>query len=362
MQLALFAAFILFVFILYKVIKKRKQSTGKPQELVNVTSEHKGNQITFSVSLNEAELKRRIENGTLNEGAGKYERSLSEICGFYGQETSSPNGEFTACCADGHTENEKWKNGHLALVKGTTILFHKRLQRPNDAEVSNNGRVIICDWLNSNELTGKFMIFDQQGEILFSKKTTANLGNAVISPNGIYALFETYGSDTGHSNQFFIVDIEAKKVCAQFERPFNFRTAIINEVQKQVSMTDNRGFVYEIDFKGRQTNRADYEAQIWAKGAVLDKLRLYEEKTDTEKFRDPVYLGLLEEAVNDKDAGYSYGTDSLYRRIGEYYEASGDLPNTILYWEKALAVNPKVGVARKLDALKKKSNSPQPGD
>ena len=45
--------------------------------------------------------------------------------------------------------------------------------------------------------------------------------------------------------------------------------------------------------------------------------------------------------------------DVIYRKIGEYYEASGDTIKTIENWEKALTINPSVGIKRKFDSLKK---------
>lgn len=67
-----------------------------------------------------------------------------------------------------------------------------------------------------------------------------------------------------------------------------------------------------------------------------------------------VYKELLENALVDNDASYSFGKDRLFRMMGEYFEANGDIQRTIDNWEKAIEINPKVGVKRKLDTLRKK--------
>jgi tetratricopeptide (TPR) repeat protein len=42
-----------------------------------------------------------------------------------------------------------------------------------------------------------------------------------------------------------------------------------------------------------------------------------------------------------------------YRATGEILEALGDKPHAVEYYEYALQKNPKVGVKKRLDALKK---------
>ena len=80
---------------------------------------------------------------------------------------------------------------------------------------------------------------------------------------------------------------------------------------------------------------------------------MYADKPDEIKLKDPKYLELLTKALTDKDASYSFGKDKIYRMIGEYHEANGDVAKTIENWEKAMQINSKSGVKRKLDILKK---------
>jgi len=84
------------------------------------------------------------------------------------------------------------------------------------------------------------------------------------------------------------------------------------------------------------------------------KMRFYEEKPEQEKFSDPYYLQLLELALADENASYSFGMDRIYRKIGEYYEANDQPNKTIEIWDRAIAINGKVGIARRLELLKKK--------
>ena len=336
-------------------ITTANNSNKASDEIVNVTSKGVGYTIEFTIELNEEAFLKKLKNGTL--GSGKKETTIEDITGFYGNKQYSPNRTFCVSYADGHYENDKWKNGDIALIKDNKLLFKKKLQRPNDCFVSNDGIVIACDWLNSDELIGRFLIFNSTGEELFSKKTTANLGNCAISDNSQIALFETHNSDTSDGDKIFIVDISQKQVIHKFERPSSFNSAIIDTEAKRIKLKDHKGFVFEIDFEGNQTNAEEYENHILTKGSVYDRLWVYADKPDEIKLKDPKYLELLITALTDTDASYSFGKDKIYRMIGEYYEANDNIEQTIENWEKAVSINPKVGVKRKLDNLKKQYNS-----
>jgi hypothetical protein len=323
------------------------------ETLVNITSKSiNNNTIEFTIELNEKELIKRVMDGTLE--IEKKETKIEDVTGFYGTYQYSPNKLYCISHCNGYEENGKWKNGKIALVKSETLLFKKEIQRPNDCYVSNDGIVICCDSQNFDELTGIFLVFDITGKQIFSKKTTANLGTCAISDNSKIAIFETHLSETDDADKIFIIDIQQKLIVHEFQRPTCFSKAHIDSDNKLIKLKDHRDFLFEINFEGKQTNKTEYENQIMTKGSVYDRLWLYSDKLDEVKLKDPNYLDILNKALNDKNALYSFGKDRIYRMIGEYYEANGDIPKTIENWEKATQINPKVGVKRKLDTLMKK--------
>lgn len=334
--------------------KTSSANSGTPEHaanMVKITSKSNGIYSTeFTIELNENELLKRVKDGTLR--TDKSEITIENITGFYGTEQFSPNKLYCVSYLDGHSENGKWKNGEIALLKGNTLLFKKKVQRPIECYVSNEGIIICCDWQYSDVPKGKFLIFDTSGEKIFFKNTKANLGTCAISENSKFALFETYNSDT--SDDIFIVDIQQKQIIQSFQRPTSFNKAIIDDENKRIKLEDPKGLLFEIDFAGAQTNKSEYENQIMTKGSVFDQFCLYSQKSDDVKFKDTNYLDLLKNALTDKESSYSFGKASIYRMIGEYYEANGDIPKTIENWEKAMQIDSKIGVKRKLVTLKKK--------
>lgn len=282
------------------------------------------------------------------------EKDFQDIADLIGEEKLSENGEYCAIRGYGNSS----RKGVIALVSVNEkkLLFKKTLQRPHDFHVSNNGIVVCCDWLNteSNSLAGTFSAIDRTGAILYSKKTSANVGNCAISVDGKISLFETHSSETDDSDRIFLIDIETKREISKFHRPYPFIDAKINPQTQQIQLIDNREIVFEIDFNGNQLNEVEYEKQVMNEGSVYDKLIHYHYKPDEVKLKDRKYLDLLLQSLKDENASYSFGQDKLYRMIGEYYEANGETRQTIENWEKAIEINPKVGVKKKLDLLKRK--------
>ena len=345
--------------ILNKESENDSELLSKKEELFSVSSaNNSGNVTTFSISVNEKEILKRFEQGTLNKNDHKRPFEIGDITGFYGTNQYSPNKEYCVSFCEGQRDSGRWRNGNIALLKGQSLLYKHKSQRPNDCKVTNDGIVICCDWLNSEEgLTGKFIIFDVTGEVIFSKKTTANLGYCAISEDSTVAVFETYASETSDSDKLFIVDVGLKKITAKFDRPSAFNNIEIDATKQRLLLKNHKGFSFEIDYKGKQTNKEEYQAFILKNGSVFDKLVLYEDIVDLVKYKDESYLKLLTSALTNKEASEYFGKDKIFRKIGDYYEATGNTPETIANWQKAMEINSKVGVKRKLDALKKTHNS-----
>lgn len=352
----LFGIFLLIIGALIlppirKIIFKSKPNN--PGKLVNVKSKSIDKKTTeVTIELNQDEFLKRLNDGGSSNKS--YEQSIEDITGFYGSKKYSENKEYCIQFCDGHEENGKWKNGQLALLKNNALLYKKSIARPHDCIITNKGIVICADWLNTTSLAGRFLVIDSIGAEIFSKKTTANIGNLAVSLDSKTAIFETHSSESSDGDKIFVIDIEKKELYKKFDKIVSFKKAFIKNDINRIKLQDYRGFTIEIDFDGNQTNKEDFENQVLKQGTIQDKLYLYQAKPDAEKLSDINYLNLLNNALNDKDAKYSFGLDNLYRKLGEYYESNHQIEKAIESWEKAIDLNPKVGIKRKLDILKNK--------
>lgn len=345
---------IILVIIIFVVFQIRKNKTKKSSsELIDIkTNTINKNTTEISIKLNEKEIIKRIKskNFEFNENS---EMNIYDKVGFYGLKSYSENKSYCVIKNSGYFQNEKWVNGEIALMKHKELLFKKELERPNDCIVNNNGTVICCDWLNSEELTGKFYVFDKFGMELFSFTTKANLGICQISENSKIALFETANSDNNDGHKVFIVDVFSKKIIEKFEKPIYFRKAIFYTNRKEIILKDKDNFDFLIDYKGNQLNEKNYDNKILENGNVRDIIFHFEDKPEEIKYNHTKYLIFLKKILEINDEENPYGTDLIYRNLGEFYEKKGNISKTIECWEKAVEINPKVGIKRRLNKYKK---------
>lgn len=326
-----------FLFVKSKVIK------DKPADRLD-----DNNVAIFTVDIN-------VEKylATMGKSRGVMEAGSEQVAGVIGNEVYSENNNYCVVSSYGNSSN----NGVVSLVRVSDQerLFKKSVPRPHDCHVSNNGIVVCCDWIgfDLSVQEGAFWVIDNTGKVLVSKNVSANVGNCAVSNDGKIGLFETFNSKTDDSDRIFLIDIETGHELLKFPRPYSFVEAIIDSQTKRIRLIDNRKFVYEIDFNGTCVNEVEYEEQVISRGSVYDKLTYYYNKPSKMKFADNRYITILKQSLTDKDASYSFGQDKLYRLIGEYYEANGDMVQAVKNWEMAVKINPKVGIKRKLDLLRK---------
>ncbi len=109
---------------------------------------------------------------------------------------------------------------------------------------------------------------------------------------------------------------------------------------------------------GRPDEAADFRKQQLEFGdgfglldTALAKLKIYGKTIDKET--GARLLDFLSKAVERIPAEFPERHAVAYRATGEILEALGDKPHAVEYYEYALQKNPKVGVKKRLDALKK---------
>jgi hypothetical protein len=181
---------------------------------------------------------------------------------FHGRYNESSNKEYFVVFNEGHVETfdgkEKWINGQVCLVNDlNNVLWVKILERPNDGNVSNNGRVVINDWLkNTKKAGGKFYVFDLDGAPLLEKEFDSNLSACDIHDEGKYAVVSTLHSD----NSIYLFDVDKRELIWRYQN-HSRKSALglkIDDTGIQVftgSSTATRKLDYSLDFKGELSDR-----------------------------------------------------------------------------------------------------------
>ena len=133
----------------------------------------------------------------------------------------SPNREFVLIWRDEWAGGKNRTKGSYYLFRNEKELCKGHLLRPNDGHVADNGSFVFCDWLFTEKLESVFYAFNSEGEALIEKRFRANLYNAAISQDGIFAACQTaVNRDSRHSELLTLFDLLQRTESWHIQPPF----------------------------------------------------------------------------------------------------------------------------------------------
>jgi len=280
--------------------------------------------------------------------------------GFFGRGQRSPSGMYVVAWSDsdpsqGVSGSRTSGLGHYLLVRGNEVLLDGRLERPNDGKVANNGIFILNDWLFDSGLNGVFYAFGPTGEGIVQHRFEANLYTNGLSDDGEFAVCQTCGSPTEDGNKLSFFDLRTGTLVWKISPPTGSASYYRFDVERQLLGLGYRDLgIFNYSFGGEFLDADRWEeAQIergdgWAVFQVAtDRLEQHQGSLDANTASE--LLRLFDIAAERLQQLGSVAV--IERRRGEIYEQLGDKQSAIAHFEKALALDPKAGVKRKLAAL-----------
>ena len=348
--------------------KKLKIITSDKVQIDKIQDEDKPLSITYSVSLKEVEspykeLKVLFTDSENNKTELKvyFEDGYIDIPEINFQSISliqSKNENYALAYNDEHFNENGRVKGDLAFINHDKLFLINDLERPNDGKLASNGKFIINDWMSGNELCGIFYAFNSQSEILIKRKFNSNLGNNGISETGQYAVLETYYSDSNDENKIFFFDLDNGKLLWERERDAgNINKFKFDDTENILSISYEKSGKYHYSFTGEFSDKDKFmkERVIYAYGYEL--FEIAKEKMDDLNYKNlnlsdyEEVLSILFKASNKDISNYTKAR--VYRIIGEIYYNYGKKDEALKNFEIALSNDPKVGVKRLYDNLKK---------
>ena len=289
---------------------------------------------------------------------------------FVGNFSNSDNKVFTiAWSQTGYYSYEKWHTNKYNLLifyndniilKRRFFTFEVQLSTFNNGKICDEGTSFIFESYLGDEPLTYFYLFNKTGAIWIRYLIHANIYSAEISNDGHYAVFHTCNSDNDDGNKLFFFDLRKRMSLWKNEidsgwpddYEFDFQKKIIFLVYKDHTK-------YAVGFNGAFLDKRKYEENFIKKADGVQLYFFSKNKIDMLKnnftYNDvEEIISLLNEAIKRK-IDVPEIKAKIYREIGEIYEKLGDLGKTIKHFEKALAINPKVGVKLRLKELKKTS-------
>ncbi|MBI2667634.1 tetratricopeptide repeat protein [Candidatus Woesearchaeota archaeon] len=245
---------------------------------------------------------------------------------FYGQYSKSNNNKYIVAYCDAHGEedeygNEKTISGQVYLIENERkILWQKDISRPNGAFVTNDGIVVIIDWISfTGELAGKIYFFSKNGKKLFEKKFSSNIGGQAISDDGTEIIVTTANPE----NTIYLFSIRDKKLVKKAKNSLSKKPLInfdFNEVKELV--LKEQPYIQLKKQKTIKKKLSPFE-ELMNKGYLCK---------ESGKFQKGIEY--FKEAMKIKTTG------SLLKGVGYCYMGLGNFKEAINFFEKAMEISP----------------------
>jgi len=286
--------------------------------------------------------------------------------GFFGPFRKSHSGEWAICWSDSDEPNHR--GGHRDSGHGRYVLYNVtqnkitlqgKLERPNSGSVADNGSFSIEDWHFGSELSGTFYVISSAGRELVKKKFDANLYNSAISDSGHFAVCQTANSPVGEDgNRLTAFDVEKNVELFSIHPPSGWadRYKFIDGVPK-VGVVINKIGTFYYDMQGSFIDSEKFDAARLRCDRYDVVLLAAEEIVKAPELNDQLASAALEAAVRalslgaEKDQGWKAVALKIQGLAHEFLRNN---EAAIAAFDEALRINPKIGVKRKADSLRKK--------
>jgi tetratricopeptide (TPR) repeat protein len=279
--------------------------------------------------------------------------SIGDFTGEYHQ---SPNSRFILAW------NSLSENGKYILLERGKVKLQVKMKHLENGMVSNSGVFIISD-LTSKGMYGVFNIINADGETLIRQRCRANLGSTGISEDGHFAVCQALESTSkSDSCKLFFFDIKNKKLLWKktpetIGSELNWAESYRFDTKKKILyLIHKKDRTYRYTFEGTFIDSKLYRLHRIDTGNDVEFLEAIKELKEElssnpdpkeyEAFVDPLKKGL--KRFSDKDT-----KSKIHRALGEILHLQGDDAEAIKHFETALKLNPRVGIKRTLEKLKK---------
>lgn len=271
---------------------------------------------------------------------------------FTGQFTESRNKRFTLLWQDCAWINETPRSGRFILLDDGMVILDRRMARPQDGKVANNGVFILHDWGASDVLAGTFHAFAADGREILSRAFDANLLNNGLSKDGTLAVCQTCNAPgSSESSVLGVFDLAEGREIACWQPESGWADDYEFPGDDRVRMVRRSGIPVDYSLAGEFLDRPKWYADEVARGVyhvIKDALKAGQSVTglDRDALRDGVRV-----AVSNPDERWK--AESL-RLLGEIEEQAGDERAALQAYQRALGINPKIGVAKRAAAISKR--------
>jgi hypothetical protein len=281
--------------------------------------------------------------------------SVPEI-DFVGERAASPNGRYTLLWHDRRWAGEIVSAGRFVLVDGETVVVEGRMERPQDGKVVDSGIFILNDWGASDALCGTFHAFRPDGSIILSRPYSANLLNNGLSRDGRLAACQTCNAPgSPDSSILTLFDLEGGDELARWTPESEWANGYeFPEGEARIRMVRHDRPSLDYSLEGEFLDRKLWLQDETARGTLhVIRKALAEGAAASGLSTEGLRIG----ARHAIDQGDERFRAEGWRLLGEVEESADEPAAALDAYEQALALNPKIGVAKRAAALRKASTA-----
>ncbi len=276
---------------------------------------------------------------------------------FFGHQAVSPNKRYRLIWADRTPDGSRGGNrseghGSWSLLLDDRIVTTGSLERPQEGCVADNGTVILHDWMFGEGLKGRFFAFAPDGTQLVTQQFAANLMSNSLSPDGQFAICQTANAPgSADSCRYMLFDLAAGSEMARWDVETGWAEHYEWDCEDRrvyLCMKDGERACY--DFTGTMVDREAWQLRrIGAGDLNVIQSVLVATSANDHPFRSEIIAGL---GVAARD-GEVWQQARAHRLLGELHEQAGEIAQAVKAYDDALTIDPKVGVARRVEQLRK---------
>ena len=276
---------------------------------------------------------------------------------FIGQQAMSPNQRYRLIWADRAPDGRRggYRNdghGSWSLLYDDRLVTTGNLEQPQEGCVADNGTVILHDWMFGEGLKGRFVAFSPDGTQLVTQQFSANLMSNSLSPDGKFAICQTANAPgSADSCRYMLFDLAAGREMARWDVETGWAEHYEwNCEERRVYLCMKDGERVGYDFTGIMVEREAWQLRrIGAGDLNVIQAVLVAASANNHPLRSEIIAGL---GVAARD-GEIWQQARAYRLLGELHEQAGEISQAVKAYDKALTIDPKVGVARRVEQLRK---------
>lgn len=278
---------------------------------------------------------------------------------FVGRFSLSSSGRYRLIWSDrdpGTNSGDARTSGHgmWSLLDEDRPVLEGRLERPSDGHVADDGTFIIADILFGDALASRLHAIRVDGSRILSRDLAANLVDCAISRDGCFAICQTANAPgSPDSCRYILFDLGEGREIASWEKETGWASGYAFDIPSGlVYLIDGEGERVAYSLDGQMLNRPAWESSRIIRGDLVVIRAIFgREKTVGGEAGFPDLLAGCDVAIARGDI---YEHAPALRLRGEMLEHVGDLQGALAAFDKALALDPQIGVSRRADILRRK--------